>query len=71
LAAGFVAKNTAKVLHFTSETKPWNFYFLHQREWHENYDGYLFGLWTRTLRQTREKLSKGKEKYKKVIYLVD
>lgn len=59
LASSFVAKNTAKVLHFTSETKPWNFHFLHQREWRENYDGHLFGVWTRALRQTRNELSAG------------
>ncbi|KAI8094768.1 nucleotide-diphospho-sugar transferase [Thamnidium elegans] len=59
LAASFISKNTVKVLHFTSETKPWNFYFLHQREWRENYDGYLFGLWTRALRETQSQLITG------------
>ncbi|KAI9482863.1 MAG: nucleotide-diphospho-sugar transferase [Benjaminiella poitrasii] len=57
LASSFVSKNTAKVLHFTSETKPWNFHFLHQREWRENYDGYLFGLWTRALREMKSILT--------------
>jgi hypothetical protein len=46
-------------LHFTSETKPWNFHFLHQREWRENYDGHLFGLWTRALRSMRAQLATG------------
>ncbi|CEP13961.1 hypothetical protein [Parasitella parasitica] len=59
LASGFVTKNTVKVLHYTSETKPWNFHFLHQREWRENYDGYLFGLWTRSRRQMRAQLAQG------------
>ncbi|KAI8644704.1 glycosyl transferase family 64 domain-containing protein [Parasitella parasitica] len=59
LASGFVTKNSVKVLHFTSETKPWNFHFLHQREWRENYDGYLFGLWARSLRQMRAQLTQG------------
>ncbi|CAO0791290.1 unnamed protein product [Mucor circinelloides] len=59
LASEFVTKNTVKVLHFTSETKPWNFHFLHQREWRENYDGYLFGLWTRSLRNMRSQLEEG------------
>ncbi|KAI9258298.1 hypothetical protein EDC94DRAFT_166796 [Helicostylum pulchrum] len=59
LAASFISKNTVKVLHFTSETKPWNFYFLHQREWRENYDGYLFGLWTRELREMQSQLIAG------------
>ncbi|KAL7319851.1 hypothetical protein PS15m_002938 [Mucor circinelloides] len=59
LASEFVTKNTVKVLHFTSETKPWNFHFLHQREWRENYDGYLFGLWTRSLRNMRSQLAEG------------
>lgn len=54
-----MAKNTAKVLHYTSETKPWNFHFLHQREWRENYDGFLFGLWTRTKREMLAKLEQG------------
>ncbi|KAG1462734.1 hypothetical protein G6F55_002801 [Rhizopus delemar] len=58
LAASFISQNTVRVLHFTSETKPWNFYFLHQREWRENYDGYLFGLWTRALRNMRIELEK-------------
>ncbi|KAI8088071.1 nucleotide-diphospho-sugar transferase [Gilbertella persicaria] len=57
LAAGFVSKNDVKVLHFTSETKPWNFHFLHQREWRENYDGHLFGLWTKALRRMRLELA--------------
>ncbi|KAI7903857.1 nucleotide-diphospho-sugar transferase [Cokeromyces recurvatus] len=57
LASSFVTKNTVKVLHFTSETKPWNFHFLHQREWRENYDGYLFGLWTRMLRKMKTQLN--------------
>jgi lipopolysaccharide biosynthesis glycosyltransferase len=59
LAANFVYKNTVKVLHYTSETKPWNFHFLHQREWRENYDGPLFGLWTRALRRMRAQLAAG------------
>ncbi|CEI98825.1 hypothetical protein RMCBS344292_12925 [Rhizopus microsporus] len=58
LASSYISKNTARVLHFTSETKPWNFYFLHQREWRENYDGYLFGLWTRALREAKAELEK-------------
>ncbi|CAO3689834.1 unnamed protein product [Rhizopus stolonifer] len=56
LASSFVTTNTVRVLHFTSETKPWNFHFLNQREWRENYDGYLFGLWTRALRNMRTSL---------------
>ncbi|KAI7896604.1 nucleotide-diphospho-sugar transferase, partial [Mucor mucedo] len=59
LASSFITRNTVKVLHFTSETKPWNFYFLHHKEWRENYDGYLFGLWTRALRQMRHQLTTG------------
>lgn len=59
LASSFVSENTVKVLHFTSETKPWNFYFLHQREWRENYDGHLFGLWMRAFRRMRSQLAKG------------
>lgn len=32
---------------------------MHQREWRENYDGYLFGLWTRSLRNMRSQLAEG------------
>ncbi|KAI8984011.1 nucleotide-diphospho-sugar transferase [Mycotypha africana] len=59
LASKFIGENTVKVLHYTSETKPWNFHFLHQREWRENYDSYLFGYWTRNLREMRSKLTEG------------
>ncbi|KAI8367102.1 nucleotide-diphospho-sugar transferase [Blakeslea trispora] len=57
LARSFIANKKAKVLHFTSETKPWNFHFEHHVTWRENYDGYLFGLWTKALRHMNAKLT--------------
>ncbi|OBZ91405.1 Glycogenin-1 [Choanephora cucurbitarum] len=58
LARSFIIQDKVKVLHFTSDTKPWNFHFLHHPEWRENYDGYLFGLWTKALRHKNLELAK-------------
>ncbi|KAI8371698.1 nucleotide-diphospho-sugar transferase [Radiomyces spectabilis] len=60
LVRGYLDKNTAKILHYTSETKPWNFFYLHHREWKENYEGYLFGAWKRNFRHMRASLQEGR-----------
>ena len=60
LVASHVYRNTVKIVHFTSEIKPWNFYYLHNREWRDNYDTYLFDKWIKTGRNMRSRLAQGK-----------
>ncbi|KAI7848926.1 nucleotide-diphospho-sugar transferase [Circinella umbellata] len=59
LVASHVYRNTVKIVHFTSEIKPWNFYYLHNREWRDNYDTYLFDKWIKTGRNMRSRLTQG------------
>lgn len=59
LVKSYILENTAKVIHFTSEIKPWNFYFLQNEEWRQNFDGNAFSLWTRALRESKSKLEAG------------
>lgn len=57
LVQSYILENTAKVIHYTSEVKPWNFFFLQNDEWRENFDGNIFSLWTRMLRESKAKLA--------------
>ena len=40
-------KANAKIMHFTSETKPWTFYYTPHPHWQRNMDGQLFYIWLR------------------------
>ncbi|KAI9259660.1 nucleotide-diphospho-sugar transferase, partial [Phascolomyces articulosus] len=59
LVASHVNRNTVKVIHFTSEIKPWNFYYLHHHEWRDNYETYVFDKWIKTARDMRSRLTQG------------
>jgi glycogenin glucosyltransferase len=54
-------KRQAKMLHYTSETKPWNFFASSHRNWRQNFDAPMYYLWARTFRQICQKLRIGKQ----------
>ncbi|RUS13777.1 glycosyl transferase family 64 domain-containing protein [Endogone sp. FLAS-F59071] len=56
-ASGKALLNGARVLHFTSETKPWSFYYTRHRDWEQNYDAGLFYWWIKTERTVRQVLA--------------
>lgn len=48
-------KRQARMVHYTSETKPWTFFVASHRFWKQNFDAALFYLWSRAYREvTRE-----------------
>ncbi|KAI9489085.1 nucleotide-diphospho-sugar transferase [Zychaea mexicana] len=55
LVSSHVYRNTVRIVHFTSEIKPWNFYYIHNREWRDNYDTFLFDQWVKTARNMRSR----------------
>ncbi|KAI8150441.1 nucleotide-diphospho-sugar transferase [Fennellomyces sp. T-0311] len=59
LVASHVYRNTVKVVHFTSEIKPWNFYYQHHREWKDNYDTYIFDQYIKASRDMQSRLIQG------------
>ncbi|KAG0172384.1 Exostoses (Multiple)-like 3 [Apophysomyces sp. BC1034] len=56
IISNHVKQNTAKVLHYTSRTKPWNVYYSYDAEWKDNYDPYLFRIWSRARREMQATL---------------
>lgn len=51
-----VIKKTTRMLHYTSETKPWTFFASSHRLWRQNFDLNLFYKWTNLYRQISIKL---------------
>jgi len=47
----------AKLLHFTSETKPWNFFLGAHRSWKLNFESSAFYQWTRAWRKLSKELA--------------
>ncbi|KAJ3047981.1 Exostoses (Multiple)-like 3 [Rhizophlyctis rosea] len=47
----------ARILHFTSETKPWTFWFTPHAHWERNFDAGLFYRWIKVRRDIEEILS--------------
>ncbi|KAJ3036693.1 Exostoses (Multiple)-like 3 [Rhizophlyctis rosea] len=47
----------ARILHFTSETKPWTFWFTPHPHWDRNFDAGLFHQWVRVHRAVERVLS--------------
>lgn len=45
-----------KILHFTSETKPWNFYKFFHKDWTKNYHPELYWQWMDTTRSVQKQL---------------
>lgn len=44
------------MIHYTSETKPWNFYSHSHKFWKQNFDASMFYLWADAYRSVAEKL---------------
>lgn len=51
-----VLKMQTKMIHYTSETKPWNFYSHSHKFWKQNFDASMFYLWANAYREVAEKL---------------
>lgn len=52
-------KMQTKMIHYTSETKPWNFYAHSHKFWRSNFDASMFYLWASAYRTVAEKLRTG------------
>lgn len=57
-------KMTTKMIHYTSETKPWNFFSHSHKFWKQNFDASMFYLWARAYRNVAEQLRVGITKIK-------
>ncbi|EME31801.1 alpha-1,4-N-acetylglucosaminyltransferase EXTL3 isoform 2 [Galdieria sulphuraria] len=51
-------KDDIKVLHFTGETKPWNFYYSGHKDWEKNSEMRSYYAWVRMERISKEILGK-------------
>eukprot|EP00871_Galdieria_phlegrea_P002310 jgi/Galph1/307/GphlegSOOS_G5068.1 len=51
-------KDDIKVLHFTGETKPWNFHYSGHKDWEKNSEMHSYYAWVRMERLSREALAK-------------
>jgi glycogenin glucosyltransferase len=51
-----IIRQQARMLHYTSETKPWTFFSGSHRSWRQNYDPLFFYLWSSTYRQLSKEL---------------
>lgn len=51
-----IIQQHARMLHYTSETKPWTFFSSSHRLWRQNYDPVLFYKWASTYRDVSVKL---------------
>ncbi|RUP48306.1 glycosyl transferase family 64 domain-containing protein [Jimgerdemannia flammicorona] len=60
-ASGKALLRGAKVLHFTSETKPWSFYYSRHRDWEQNFDAGLFYWWIKTERTVQQILPNARQ----------
>ena len=47
-------REKARILHFTSETKPWTFYYTAHPHWQRNMDGQLFYQWVRRFNEVQQ-----------------
>lgn len=52
-------RSVARIIHFTSETKPWTFYFTPHPHWEKNFDAGWFYKWVRMHRKIQEELKIG------------
>jgi glycogenin glucosyltransferase len=57
-----VMKRQAKMIHYTSETKPWNFFSSPHKYWRQNFDAVMYYLWARTFRNIARQLGIGNGK---------
>lgn len=51
--------SAAKVLHYTSNTKPWNFYRAHRKDWTKNYHPSMYWKYQQQNRQVEKELGLG------------
>lgn len=54
-----VSKTEARLLHYTSETKPWNFFYLSHKSFYENFDVEFYYRWQSFFFSTQRFLSRG------------
>ena len=54
-------REKGRIMHFTSETKPWTFYYTPHPHWQRNIDGQLFFRWMRHLYEVQHTI-RGKAK---------
>lgn len=55
-----IMKRQAKMFHYTSETKPWNFFHSPHKYWRQNFDPTIYYLWSKTFRLLSQQLGIGK-----------
>lgn len=53
-------RRQAKMIHYTSETKPWNFFAASHKFWRQNFDAAIYYRWARTFREVSQKLRIGR-----------
>jgi glycogenin glucosyltransferase len=49
-------RRQAKMIHYTSETKPWNFFSSSHKYWRQNFDPVMYYYWSRTYRNVARHL---------------
>lgn len=59
-AAWPLMRRQAKMIHYTSETKPWNFFASSHKFWRLNFDPTMYYLWARTFRSVSQRLRIGR-----------
>ena len=47
-------RQQAKILHFSSETKPWNLHYFGHSSWNQNFDSFTYYIWWRKNRESRQ-----------------
>lgn len=56
-----------KMIHYTSETKPWNFFNHSHKYWKQNFDAAMFYLWSKAYRDVAMRLRIGKmQRYRRL-----
>lgn len=56
LATWPLIKKQTKMIHYTSETKPWNFFASSHKYWKQNFDAAIYYLWARAYAQLAREL---------------
>lgn len=64
-------RRQAKMIHYTSETKPWNFFASPHKYWRMNFDALMYYHWSRTYRTITQKLRIGNKPTKLNSFILD